>query len=138
MDCEVGQKIAKLEEIEISFKSYRLEHPEKRGHFPKDLKRLALLALSEGIPQREIAHAAGLTPKAIRNWRNRFVRVTDEKVTMAKNLKLVEQRPEAVVFDNPGKQVARITLKSGVVIEVPPSELSTELLSRLCELTGFL
>ena len=80
MDCEVGQKIAKLEEIEISFKSYRLEHPEKRGHFPKDLKRLALLALSEGIPQREIAHAAGLTPKAIREdllWR---ARVNDDNI----------------------------------------------------------
>ena len=138
MDCEVAQRATRLEEIEISFKSYRLEHPEKKVHFPKDLKRLALLALSEGIPQREIARAAGLTPKAIRNWRNRFTRVTEEQVAMAKNLKLVEHRPEAIVSDISAQQVARIIFKSGVVIEMPPSELSTGLLSRLCELTGSL
>ena len=140
MDCKVDQRLTRLEEIEISFKHQRLEHPEKKGHFPKDLKKLALLALSEGIPQRDIARAAGLTPKAIRNWRNRFTKVTEEQVSMATNLKLVEHRPEACVSvsEIAVKQMARITLQSGVVIEVPPSELSTELLSRLCELTGFL
>ena len=134
MGSDAAQKIKILEEIEDSFKKYRSEHPEQASHFPDELKRLPLLALSEGIPQRDIARAAGLTPKSMRYWRNRFA----EEQVVAKNLKLVEQRPEPTKSDRPLKEMARITLKSGVVIEVPTSELSTELLSRLCELTGFL
>ena len=135
MDSKAAQKIKILEEIEDTFKKYRSEHPEQVSHFPDALKRLPLLALSEGIPQRDIARAAGLTPKSMRYWRNRFA---EEQVGAAKKLKLVEQRLEPIESDRVLKQMARITLKSGVVIEVPPSELSTELLSRLCELTGFL
>ena len=134
MGSDAAQKIKILEEIEDSFKKYRSEHSEQASHFPDELKRLPLLALSEGIPQRDIARAAGLTPKSMRYWRNRFA----EEQVVAKNLKLVEQRPEPTKSDRPLKEMARITLKSGVVIEVPTSELSTELLSRLCELTGFL
>ena len=135
MDSKAAQKIKILEEIEDTFKKYRSEHPEQASHFPDELKRLPLLALSEGIPQRDIARAAGLTPKSMRYWRNRFA---EEQVAVAKNLKLVEQRLEPIESDRALKQMARITLKSGVVIEVPPSELTSELLARLCELTGFL
>lgn len=135
MDSKAAQKIKILEEIEDTFKKYRSEHPEQVSHFPDALKRLPLLALSEGIPQRDIARATGLTPKSMRYWRNRFA---EDQVGVAKKLKLVEQRLEPIESDRVLKQMARITLKSGVVIEVPPSELSTELLSRLCELTGIL
>ena len=95
MDSKAAQKIKILEEIEDTFKKYRSEHPEQASHFPDELKRLPLLALSEGITQRDIARAAGLTPKSMRYWRNRFA----EKQVVAKNLKLVEQRPEPIESD---------------------------------------
>ncbi len=93
MDSKDAQKIKILDEIEDTFKKHRLELPEQASHFPDGLKRLPLLALSEGIPQRDAARAAGLTPKSMRYLRNRFA---EEQVGAAKKLKLVEQRLEPI------------------------------------------
>lgn len=124
--------VATLAEIADAFKAHKPKSTSKNVHYPKALRQFAVSALSKKITAAEIARAAGVAPKSIRNWRDAIPKVIQTQLMpKARRLKVIPLRPQTA-FEH--CSVAQIKLPSGVVIEMAPSELSTDLLCRLCGL----
>lgn len=120
-----------LEEIRRGFEIYRSVGSKRSGQLRRGLQDLAVKALAENFTQKEVACAAGVTPKAVRNWRNSRKKV-NRVLPRAKKLRVLPEISEAH-FDADSisdhlSQGARITLTSGVIIECPVGELSKSLL----------
>ncbi len=137
MSSNTHEMAAALGEIEDAFKAYKPKSTSKNVHYPKDLQQLAVSALRKKINAAEIARAAGVTAKSIRNWHSATPKIKKtQSMPKAKRLKVISQRP-GLVMDHSFRIVssmAQIKLQSGVVIEVLASELTAELLRKLCEL----
>ena len=127
---------ATLDQVADAFKAHKPKGTSKNFHFPKDLRKLAVSALSNDCSIVEVANAADVAPKSIRNWRDACEK--KQSTPKFKRLKVVAERVIAPMSANTTVGVLespiRITLQSGVVVELPASELSTEFLLRLCGL----
>ena len=98
------------------------------GPYPPRLKSMALAAVGEGLGKSSVARAAGVAPSMIYYWMS--------GAPTAKQLKLVES-PAAHERETVSKaSVVCIRLCSGVEIDIPPGELSGELLASLNALGG--
>lgn len=134
MSSNLGKPGATLDQIEEAFNAHRPKGGAKASHFPKKLQQLAVSAISRQFTVAEIAKAAGVTPKSIRNWRNTLPKSSASSVPKVKRLKVVAQRTSPVRAELSSViSMARITLPSGVLIEVSTTVLSSGLLSQLCE-----
>ena len=124
---------ALLARIGRAFSAYRQENPESSTIYPQNLKMMARAAFEEGLKSGKIAEAAKIPVQLIYDWR----RVCRVQCTKPSELKIVSARPmlatktELPLADF--RQV-RIKLGQGVCLELAASELSADLLQRLCEL----
>lgn len=95
-----------------------IRHKFSRRHkrtIPDPLRRLALSGLDKGHTAGEIADAAGISRQAVVNWRRRAeVKPTQPPPV---ELKVIETLAEVSV----AVPMARITLRSGAVVELPAS-----------------
>jgi hypothetical protein len=114
--------------IASEFAAYRKQHG-KGGRYPKQLKELALRALTRGLKPSEIAAAAQVTSKSIYNWGR-----SAPKIAAPSELKLVSARAENVRPSPEPTRPVRIRIGRDVTIELLASELSSELLQRLSHL----
>lgn len=121
-DSESNQ-IQIIKKLELAFGRHRRLNDGKR--YPAKLKKMAIGALDNGVAGRSVAAAAGVTPKSLRNWR------AGSGVLPPKELKIVTApvalRPVASI----NACMARVTLPSGITIEVPSSALTTTLIAAL-------
>jgi hypothetical protein len=124
---------ALLARIERAFSAYRQENPNSLNIYPDNLKMMARVAFEEGLKSGKIAGAAQIPVQLIYNWR----RITRAMLTKPSELTIVSARPMPVIKTSAPvmdlRQV-RITLGQGICLELPASELSTDLLERLCKL----
>jgi hypothetical protein len=130
--------LSDLKKIEQSFKEYGSKYVgNKKCHYPKDLQALAVKVLSKGFNVDEIAKACGVTSKSVYNWRNSSSIIKKKSERPVRQLKLVceASRSQATqIVTTKEAKSARIILTSGVSIEIPTKDLSTDLLLRLCGL----
>jgi len=135
-----GDSILSL--IKEKFKSHRGPESGKSTKIPVELRELAVKAIGKGHSIAEVAAAAGIAPKSIRNWRNQPSRVTRLATPRARRLEVVTSR---AIKDNRANDnevsfglttLVKLQLRSGVVIELPLNVLSNEFLQRLNELGG--
>lgn len=127
-----------LSQIENTFKTHRSERTSKNMRFPAELQSLAVMALGN-FTEAEVARAAGVVAKSVRNWRDARQKAKKSVAKIkARRLKVVSQRPEPELSFAAQttclSSLARITLLSGVVIELLESQLSTGILRELCGL----
>lgn len=116
--------------IASEFSAHREQHIGKTGHYPAQLKRLALSGLAKGLKPSEVAAAAQLTTKSIYNWSQ-----SAPKSAAPTELKLVSRSgPENVRSSCETTAQVKIRIGKDVTIELLPSELSLELLQRLSQL----
>ena len=135
MRSDEQEIVATLDQVADAFKAHKPKGTSKNFHFPQNLRMLAVSALSNDCSIVDVAKAAGVVPKSIRNWRDESEK--KQSTLKFKRLKVVAERAIAPMPATVGvvkSPWSRVTLQSGVVIELPASELSTELLHRLCGL----
>ena len=122
-----GSKV--LREIRRRFSRRRSEGRGAGHAVPNELRELALSALRGGHTAGQIAQAAGISGQSVVNWRRQMTQAaaTDGAV----ELELIDgQKPAS---PEPGQEVAmaRISLRSGVTVELPASMLESSLLLAL-------
>lgn len=115
--------------IAREFAAHREQHVGKAGHYPAQLKKLALSALAKGLKPSEVASAAQLTTKSIYNWSQ-----SSPKIEAPSELKLVSAHGESVRAFPEAKSEVKIRIGKDVTIELLSSELSLGLLQRLIQL----
>ena len=113
-----------LKKLESAFGRHYRRNDGKRS-YPAKLKELALEAVDSGIAGRTVAEATGVTPKSLRNWRA-------GALTPPKELKIVTTH-EALkpVVPAHACMAAKVTLPSGITIEIPISALTATLIEAL-------
>jgi transcriptional regulator with XRE-family HTH domain len=128
------QKI--LAHVRAAFVNLRKRNGREQTWYPEELKKLVLEALTRGLSQFEVAQAAGISVNSIKNWKNG--RKSPAKKSAAPvELKLVERRESVAMNQADAFSVrspsgdARIWFQSGVIIELPTSYLTQELLGIL-------
>ena len=115
-----------LEKIASEFCRFR---EEVGGHPSERLRSMAISAVGVGLSRSQVAEAAGVSVTTISNWAARAPK--------AKQLRLVAipeaqwRRPPSLAVD-----LICIRLASGVEIDFPRSELSTEFLVILSSIGG--
>lgn len=128
-----------LKEIERGFETYRSAGSNRSVQLRRSLQGLAVKALAENFTAKEVARAADVTPRSVRNWRNSRTKVTRIR-PRAKRLRVLREVSEVHLAAEPSlnflNQGARITLTSGVIIECRADELSKNLLLDLSSLSG--
>src|SRR5271165_6635238 len=122
-------KVRITSRIAAEFAAHRKQHLGKTGHYPPQLKRLALSALAKGLKPSEIAAAAQLTPKSIYNWSQ-----SAPKIEAPTELKLESARGENVHVTSETSLPVKIRIGKEVTIELLSQELSLELLQHLSQL----
>lgn len=118
-----SNQLKDIKKLELAFRRYRRRNDGKR--YPVKLREMALAALDSGAAGRAVAAAAGVTPKSLRNWR------ASGGVVAPKELKLVSAREPSKPVTSISPCMARVTLPSGITIEVPTSALITTLINAL-------
>jgi transposase-like protein len=114
-----------LKRIGRAFAFYRSNHKSGRVRYPSHLKEMATSAVSDTCRAAQVARSAGISEQALSYW-----------------LKLATERPrELIVEDGPQPaptpepanniRTARLHFRSGAVMEVPVSMLSTDLIAAL-------
>jgi transposase-like protein len=150
-----NDETAILNQVENAFRAFRAKNPYKGMRIPEELRELTLSAVKSEVTVRKIARAAGIEPKAIRNWRNALPKEPEvagpeampklkldniigqepakDDSPKAKRLNLVEAlAPQKVISKVIGKEnVVCIRLVSGVEIDLPRAELTCEMLATL-------
>ncbi len=130
--------LSELKKIEQAFKEYGSKYVgNKKCHYPKSLQALAVKALDKGFNAEEVAKASGVTAKSVYNWRNLNSSTKKKSERPLRQLKLVGEpsvSQAAQIESTKEAKSARIILSSGVLIEILPEDLSTDLLLRLCGL----
>ena len=113
-----------LKELESEFGRHHRHNDGKRS-YPEKLKKMALGAVDSGIAGRTVAEATGVTPKSLRNWRA-------SALTPPKELKVVATH-EALkpILAAHACMAAKVTLLSGITIEIPISALTATLIRAL-------
>lgn len=122
-------KVRITKRITAEFAAHRAQHIGKTGHYPTQLKRLALSALAKGLKPIEIAAAAQLTPKSIYNWSQ-----SAPKIEAPTELKLESARSENTRVSCETSLPVKIKIGKAVTIELYSRDLSLELLRRLSQL----
>jgi hypothetical protein len=131
------KRAAILIQIERAFKAHWSKWQNKRARVPDQLRNLAVSGLELKLSIVEIAKAAGVVPKSIRNWRDaKPNKIRFQSQPKVKQLKLVSQPPIGKVafsgeISSSSLTTAKIRLQSGVEIELPVKDLSTTLLRDL-------
>lgn len=115
--------------IAREFAAHREQEVGKTGHYPKQLKKLALSALARGLKASEVAAAAQLTTKSIYNWSQ-----SAPKLEAPSELKLVRNRPERGMLSEASSSPVKIRIGQEVTIELLLSGLSLDLLRSLSQL----
>ena len=121
--------------IEREFAKFRNKNPDKKIGYPANLKILINSDEARVLSALEVSKAAKITPKSVRNWQDGFG--YKSKRLMPRELRLVADsgaRERSTVGSSEKRHDARVTLSNGVAIELPVTELSTELLTKLCGL----
>ena len=98
----------------------------RRGRMvPEGLRRLALSALDRGHTAGEIARVAGVSRQSVVNWiRGTDITVIGSRVPLTPvELKRVEARPHTPGETAENGPMARITLRSGAIVELCASAL---------------
>jgi hypothetical protein len=121
-DSESNQ-IVVIKKLELAFGRHRRRNDGKR--YPAKLRKMALAALDSGVAGRAVAAAAGVTPKSLRNWR------TGGGVIPPKELKIVTDCEPSNPVESVNAGLARVTLSSGITIEIPTSALTSTLINAL-------
>ena len=106
----------------------------RRGRtIPEGMRRLALSAMDRGHTAGEIARVAGVSRQSVMNWSRRTViTVIASKVPLTPiELKVVESRPQTHSEREENGATARITLRSGAIVEVLASALDPKWLVAL-------
>lgn len=117
--------------IASEFAAHRERHVGKTGHYPAQLKKLALSGLAKGLKPSEVAEAAQLTTKSIYNWTQ-----SAPKIAAPSELTLVPALAESGGLSSEPSRSVMIRIGKCVSIELLPSELSLELLQRLSQLVS--
>ena len=125
-----------LDEIQRGFETYRSAGTTRSTQLRRSLQELSVKALTENFTAKEVARAAAVTPKSVRNWYN-----SQKKIGLRRGAKRLRVLPEisaahfnSVSTPNRVSEGARITLTSGVIIECALGELSKNLLLALSSL----
>ena len=115
-----------LEKIASEFRRFR---EEVGGHHSVQLKSMAISAVGAGFSRSQVAEAAGVSVTTISNWALRAPK--------AKRLRLVAgPESQGVCEARLAADLICIRLASGVEIDFPRSELSSEFLVILSGIGG--
>lgn len=148
-----NKQSAILQLIEVEFAKFRSKNPGKKIGYPASLKNLIASNKARELSALELAGAANITPKSVRNWRMALKNKPKDKSTLNKSthlnskqlnsselepkqLKVIQNftAQEQLVSKAEEQRAVRINLINGVVIEIFAADLSTNLLSTLCGL----
>ena len=113
-----------IKKLELAFGRHRRRNGGKRS-YPAKLKEMAVAAVDNGVAGRSVAAAAGVTAKSLRNWR------AGGGVVPPKELRIVAAREASKPVTSVNASMARVTLPSGVTIEIPSSAMTTALIAAL-------
>jgi hypothetical protein len=116
-----------LKKIKIRFSRFR---NAGGGRYPPRLKSMVVSAVSDGLGKRSVARAAGISTSMIYYWM--------AGAPKAKRLNLVEALPPRRIHPEviPEGNVVCVRLASGVEIDFPKGELTSELLATLNAIGG--
>jgi transposase-like protein len=112
----------------------RHEFSRRRGRpIPEGLRRLALEAVRHGHTASEIARAAGISRQSVRNWKRAVdvIRTTPPARPTPVELKVIDAPARSHCGVDESVATARITLKSGAIVEMPGSLLDVRWLVAL-------
>jgi hypothetical protein len=113
-----------IKKLELAFGRHRRRNDGKRS-YPEKLKDMAIAAVDSGVAGRAVAAAAGVAPQSLLNWR------TGGGVESPRELKVVSGHEELSPDASINSFMARVTLPSGITIEVPTSALTATLINAL-------
>lgn len=126
--------------IKQEFCQFRKEFPGKNSFYPENLRRLVSHALEQGLTGRCIAEVAKITPNTVLTWK----KSADKIEHKPKELKIVLSTPTVITtpkhengknsLNMSNNLLAKITLSSGVLLEISVTEQSAFFLKNLFEL----
>jgi hypothetical protein len=115
-----------LKQLSLAFARNKRRNHGRQTYSPQ-LRDMALGAIDAGIGAKSVAKVAGISAQSVLNWKRH--------VPAPRELKLVatvEAAPAPALQKPVGAPVtARVTLRSGALIEVPASALTVELIAAL-------
>jgi len=122
-----------ISEIVKKFQSIR-DTKKGQPRYTAEARMLALSAIDQGHSISEIAIAAAVTCKSIRNWQKNVGNVSPPiNLKLVKSKKNIEVTPEQLPRKNAVEKImiARVHFRSGAVLEIEVEALTPSLIAAL-------